>query len=676
MLRRILPAFFLLLFGYARGQITACTTLGQTPQTAFPVCGLDTFHQQIVPNCGNTPLPVPGCNDLTYTDLNPFWYKFTCYQTGTLGFLINPVDQNDDYDWQLFDITSRNPNDIYTDQSLFVAANWSGNAGNTGASAAGTALVNCAGTAYPTFSSMPVIQQGHDYILLLSHFNKFRPGQAGYSLSFGGGTASIVDPVKPAMLSASANCAGEIVNVGLNKRVKCSSLATNGSDFKISPPVANVIAASGTDCSSSFDMGSLELTLDKSLPPGDYSLIIQNGSDGSTLLDNCNNNIPPNSTVPFTVFPLAPTPMDSIIPVQCAPDVVSLFFRKAIRCSSVASNGSDFVVTGSYPVSVVSAYADSCAGGLSPVIKVKLNKPIQNAGNFSITLKTGSDSNTVLDECAQETPAGSYLDFITADTVSANFAYSVKLGCVYDTLFYTHDGKNGITEWDWNFDTSGISHARDSFFLFKSYGPKHITLHTDNGVCSDSASVNIVLDNELVSRFNVSPSPELCPEDAIQFSDSSIGKIVSWYWIFGDGSSVNIQNPFPKKYPPPPTRNGRVYPAALIVQNNIGCFDTSYKMIKVLYNCYIAVPSAFTPNGDGLNDYLYPLNAYKADNLEFRVFNRWGQLVFETKDWTKKWDGKINGNPQAPGTYVWMLRYINRDTGKLFSEKGTTVLIR
>src|SRR6187455_2689773 len=134
MLRRILPAFFLLLSGYAECQIQACTTLGQTPQTAFPVCGLDTFHQQIVPNCGNIPVPVPGCNDITYTDLNPFWYKFTCYQTGTLGFLINPVDQNDDYDWQLFDITGRNPNDVYTDRSLFVAANWSGNTGKTGAS--------------------------------------------------------------------------------------------------------------------------------------------------------------------------------------------------------------------------------------------------------------------------------------------------------------------------------------------------------------------------------------------------------------------------------------------------------------------------------------------------------------------------------------------------------------
>jgi len=418
------------------------------------------------------------------------------------------------------------------------------------------------------------------------------------------------------------------------------------------------------------------LTLDKPIPAGNYTLIIQNGSDNNTLLDNCHNNIAPGSTIPFTVTPLAPTPMDSIVPVKCAPNILSLYFRKPIRCNSVAANGSDFIVTGNYPVSVVSAYGDSCVDGLSSVIRVKLNKPIQNAGNFSITLKTGSDGNTVLDDCAQETPAGSHLDFITADTVSAIFGYSVKLGCVYDTLFYAHDGKNGVTKWNWDFDTSGTSNVRDSFFLFKSYGTKHIKLNVDNSVCTDSASVDIVLDNELLSRFYVTPSNELCPEDAIQFKDSSIGKIVSWYWIFGDGTSSSVQSPSPKKYAPPPTRNGRIYPTALIVRNNIGCFDTSHRMIKVLYNCYIAVPTAFTPNGDGLNDYLYPLNAYKADNLEFRVFNRWGQRVFETKDWTKKWDGKINGNPQAPGTYVWILRYTNRDTGELFSLKGTTVLIR
>ncbi|MGN6353455.1 MAG: gliding motility-associated C-terminal domain-containing protein [Parafilimonas sp.] len=137
-----------------------------------------------------------------------------------------------------------------------------------------------------------------------------------------------------------------------------------------------------------------------------------------------------------------------------------------------------------------------------------------------------------------------------------------------------------------------------------------------------------------------------------------------------------MQNPSTKYYPYPLTRNGSTYPISLVVKNDLGCFDTSFQNLKVHYSCYIAVPGAFTPNGDGLNDYLYPLNAYKADNLVFRVYNRLGQLVFETKDWTKKWDGRINGYAQAAGTYVWMLSFKNRDSGQAYSLKGTTVLIR
>jgi gliding motility-associated-like protein len=96
----------------------------------------------------------------------------------------------------------------------------------------------------------------------------------------------------------------------------------------------------------------------------------------------------------------------------------------------------------------------------------------------------------------------------------------------------------------------------------------------------------------------------------------------------------------------------------------------------VLDNCFIAVPTGFTPNGDGLNDYLYPNNALKAINLDFKVYNRWGQLVFGSHDWQQKWDGKIGGIPQAPGVYVWYLRYTHRDTGKKIFQKGTTTLIR
>ena len=93
-------------------------------------------------------------------------------------------------------------------------------------------------------------------------------------------------------------------------------------------------------------------------------------------------------------------------------------------------------------------------------------------------------------------------------------------------------------------------------------------------------------------------------------------------------------------------------------------------------NCYAAVPSAFTPNNDGLNDYLYPLNASKADQMEFRVYNRMGQLVFISTNISKKWDGKFMGLPQDTGLFIWMLRYTHHDTGEKIFLKGTTLLIR
>ena len=70
----------------------------------------------------------------TYENKNPFFYKFTCYTAGTLGFLITPIAANEDYDWQLYDITGRNPNDIFTVNSLVVTGNWAGTYGATGAS--------------------------------------------------------------------------------------------------------------------------------------------------------------------------------------------------------------------------------------------------------------------------------------------------------------------------------------------------------------------------------------------------------------------------------------------------------------------------------------------------------------------------------------------------------------
>lgn len=669
--KSVIIFFELLFFTLLVNAQTPCTTLGQNPSTAFPVCGTSSFSQKTVPYCGGNLVPGPcGAYD-GLTDTNPFWYKFTCFTAGTLGFVITPIDLNDDYDWQLFDVTGHtNLNDIYTDASLFVACNWSGNTGLTGASAAGTSLQNCAGITYPTFSAMPILKLNHNYLLLVSHFAVFTQDQKGYTLSFGGGTASIKDPIPPNLQSVTASCNALSLSIKLNKEMKCSSLAADGTDFTISPTSASITSATAISCNTGFDMESIELTLSKPLPVGNYNIIMQTGTDGNTLLDNCGAAVPVGNFLPVTILPLMPTPMDSLTAVKCAPQTLQLVFKKNIQCNSIAPDGSDFIVTGPSPIKVISA-AGNCVNGLSNIINVTLASPIVTGGNYKIVLQKGDDGNTILDECAQQTPAGSALNFSVKPTVSANFTYQLLEGCAIDTLELFNAGNN-VNQWAWQLDYNGQSNLPNPVTIFTTFGTKQISLIVTNGFCSDTSTQTITLNNQLKAAFVTNDT--LCPEDTAMFIDQSIGNIISYQWNFGDGSTSLSQTPAPQHFPT--LLQQKIYPVKLIIENNIGCFDTAVQNITVLLTCYIAVPTAFTPNGDGLNDYLYPLNALKADNLEFKVYNRVGQLIFSTTNWTIKWDGTFKGQPQDSGVFVWTLSYTNRETGKHVFQKGSTMLIR
>lgn len=652
-----------------------CTTKGQTPATAFPVCGESTFNQTSVPICGIHNLNVPGCsgNGAGYGDKNPFWYKFTCFTGGTLGFLITPTDLGDDYDWMLYDITGVDPNEVFTNNSLIVTGNWAGTYGTTGASASGVKGIECGSDPTenkPTFSAMPTLIEGHTYLLMISHFTD---SQIGYKLSFGGGTAVITDPKLPKLDKALPGCGGLSVKVVMNKKMKCNSMAANGSDFTLSPAAAPITSASSISCTTGFDMDTVLLTFGNALPPGDYTLTMTKGGDANTLLDNCDRGIPEGDNLSFTVVAIQPTPLDSMKAPGCAPKTIDLIFSKAIKCSAIAADGSDFKITGSTPVTITGAQG-VCSNGLTYTISLQLAAPIETAGTYTIHLVTGLDGNTIIDECGQQTPAGVTLEFVTKDTVNADFNYQLFLGCKKDSITCIHPGGNGVNAWAWNFNNEGNSNLQALTFIFPTYGTKDISLAVTNGVCTDTAHATVVLDNELKAGF-ILPDV-LCPEDAAVFKDSSLGKIISWNWDFSNGNTSNQQTPAPQRFNQPGNRAGGFYTIRLIVENDLHCFDTATRKLPVVFSCYIAVPNAFTPNGDGNNDYLYPLNAYKAQKLEFQVYNRYGQQVFFTSNWLKKWDGTLNGEKQPSGLYVWQLSYIHSDTGKRVYLKGVTALIR
>ncbi len=665
---------FFLVFLYAENSLFAqtCTTLGQTPSTAFPVCGTTVFTQASVPLCATNSLFVPGCSGdgANYENRNPFFYRFTCFVSGTLGFLITPLAANEDYDWQLYDITGRDPNEIFTNNSLVFTGNWAGTYGPTGASASGVPGIQCASdptAGANTFATMPNLVQGHEYLLLISHFTNT---QSGYNLSFGGGTAVITDPTEPHLQNAKADCDGTKITVKLNKKVRCNSITLTGTEFSLLPAVTTVVAAAPDSCAFAFDFDEIILTLAAPLTNGNYQLVINNGADANTLLDNCARAIPQNEQVPFIYAVPQPIFADSIGRVGCASDSIKVYFPKKISCASIAANGSDFSVTGPAPLTISSA-SGNCVDGKTEYVVVKFTTPVYIGGTYQLSLKAGNDGTILVDECGQEMPVQT-LPFIAADTVNASFTYTAVYGCQRDTFLFSHNGAHNVNSWNWTFNTITAT-TQNHTIIFPATSTNDIQLIVSNGVCKDTATTQVVLSNEVKASFTM---PDIiCPEDPLEVVNTSTGQISSWLWKYDVVGSSTLKDPPPFLFP---TINREAYYTVKLLAYNssLGCADSARKTLTVLDHCLIEVPSGFTPNNDGLNDFFQPHNALKADNYEFKVYNRWGQLVFQSRNWREKWDGKINGAYQTTGVFVWMLSYTHRDTGKQVFRKGTVTLIR
>jgi gliding motility-associated-like protein len=110
------------------------------------------------------------------------------------------------------------------------------------------------------------------------------------------------------------------------------------------------------------------------------------------------------------------------------------------------------------------------------------------------------------------------------------------------------------------------------------------------------------------------------------------------------------------------------------VSNSCGSVTDS---AKVTNDCLpdIYVPSAFTPNGDGMNDIFRILNVHGQKLILFNIYNRWGKTVFHTANISRGWDGSFKGNPQPIGAYIYLIKIINL-AGQEKTYKGSVLLIR
>ncbi|MNU73474.1 hypothetical protein D3C71_629560 [compost metagenome] len=171
-----------------------------------------------------------------------------------------------------------------------------------------------------------------------------------------------------------------------------------------------------------------------------------------------------------------------------------------------------------------------------------------------------------------------------------------------------------------------------------------------------------------VADFTFSANPTTIFETVVKMQDKSSPNVINWSWSSpgSDPNSSTYQNPT-FHYP-----DGVVatYPVRLIVETPEGCVDTAERILSVISDIIFYAPNAFTPDGDEFNQsWKFYVSGIDEFNFELLIFNRWGEIIWETHDVNSTWDGTYNGQPVTTGAYTWIARVkdIYTDSKKTFN---------
>lgn len=836
------------------------------------------------------------------------WIRLEVTDPGSIVFSIAPLSVNDDYDFAVVDITEVGCDNM-TGTNV-VACNFNNNSpgsnvdGIVGVNSTSTIAFVGSGSFGNSFCQQIDAAAGDIYLIMVNNFGNYVTGgiSSGFTIDFTGSTAQFFDNTPPVLdsIATAAPCSyRNEVTVYLNTQISCASLATDGSDFTLSPG-GTISAASGLNCTGSEGYtDQLTLTFDPPLMPGAYTLNGAVGSDGNSLLNLCATELALPQSLAFEVLPMAEFQTASIACKQ-----ITLQLTAPVECNTVASNGSDFMISGpGGPVVVTGAQAVDCINNYTQVITINIQDPLAADGNYTLNLQEGIDGNTLIDSCGVLMTVGDTISFfgrtppllslpdsiitcvntgiqlpLTIENVNSDINYSYiwtpTVGLsdpniaqplanpvtdqVYEVIvsgshpsmcaatadIYVHtlpgftintpdtticEGASvilnvtGSDEYSYTWSpTTGVS---DTSIRNPVISPTTTTTYyltaTYPGCIDSMADIKITVEPN-PATMTVSPDVFMCAYDTALMSVTAypVGFDFTYSWspagqllydnepntaYFGDTSGsfiVTVSTPI--GCTASDTINVTVWPGdfsgvlftdtgycpgnqvqlgaygglsyswspayglsdstvadpiaapltsttyTVVATSNKGCLDSQQVHVEVYPDAVVYLPDSVTvypgeayqisPGGNCLYFAWFPPSGLSADNIAspladpevrtryfvqastehgctiedsldvlvvetaidmpnafnpsgnanpvfkaskrgiaelsyFRIFNRWGQVVFETSDVDKGWDGTYKDAPQPMGVYVYAIEGITVE-GKIFSKEGTVTLIR
>ncbi|NOY51733.1 MAG: PKD domain-containing protein [Chlorobi bacterium] len=286
---------------------------------------------------------------------------------------------------------------------------------------------------------------------------------------------------------------------------------------------------------------------------------------------------------------------------------------------------------------------------------------------------TKTDSLTVEEDgCRAETFS---LDLNVVRSPVADFISDSISGCAPLEVVFSSTSSNttdNVTyNWDLGNGSGGTTESVSTTYIIPGQYDVKLEI-TNNGQCSDSKTVNAFIDvNETpVADFDLVPPESILEDDkaTIDFSNTSVsGDALSYSWEFGDSQTSTTASPT-HVY----TQAG-IYTVTLDIITANGCSSNMEKELTIHPDFVVYAPNAFSPNGDGMNDFFEIKGiGLKAYNLQ--VFSRWGELIFESNNIEDQWDGKYNGDFVPTGTYVYTIKYTSMLDKDKVLEGSVTVL--
>jgi gliding motility-associated-like protein len=194
---------------------------------------------------------------------------------------------------------------------------------------------------------------------------------------------------------------------------------------------------------------------------------------------------------------------------------------------------------------------------------------------------------------------------------------------------------------------------------------------TDANGCASLVPVQVTVKVTPPIKVTVHPADTIVYAGAqIPLLATSAGTSYTWSTVTGL-NNPNIPDPIATA----PLADGSVVVYKVTATTSAGCQGEAYARIQVYKGPDLYMVTGFTPNGDGKNDVFIPFPVGVKQINYFRIVNRWGQLIYETKELNKGWDGRFSGKEQPSGVYVWMVEGVTMDN-KLITKKGTVTLVR